>query len=156
MGVEIERKFLVCSDAWQPAPRKIRVRQAYLAITETNNIRVRLSDEAAWLTIKGKAIAGARPEFEYDIPLADAEELVGLSPFPVIEKTRHFVEHAGLTWEIDVFAGANQGLVLAEVELEDIQQPVEIPDWIGEEVTGDIRYHNAHLCRYPYRTWSHT
>lgn len=154
MNIEIERKFLVASDDWQPANRKMTIRQAYLAIGETSTIRVRLSDEAAWLTIKGKTVGIVRPEFEYELPLTEAEEIAQLSPYPVIEKTRYFVDHDGLTWEIDVFAGANEGLIVAEVELERADQSVEIPDWVGPEVTGDYRYHNAYMCRHPYNTWS--
>ena len=154
MSVEIERKFLVRSDAWHPAPRCMQIRQAYLCIGETNTIRVRLGDHQAWLTIKGPTLGGVRPEFEYAIPVADAEQIAALSPYPEIEKTRHFVEFAHHLWEIDVFSGANEGLVLAEVELDAVDEAVQMPDWIGEEVTGDIRYHNAHLCRHPYTTWS--
>lgn len=156
MSVEIERKFLIRDDSWHPSLRSMPIRQAYLAISDANTIRVRLSDQAAWLTIKGKSFDGARPEFEYPIPLPEAEQLAVLSPYPIIEKTRHFVEFAGMTWEIDVFAGENHGLVVAEVELERIDQAIDLPDWVSTEVTGDFRYHNAHLCRHPYSTWPHT
>lgn len=154
MNIEIERKFLVQPGKWQPTTRLRVIRQAYLAISEQSTIRVRISDQSAWLTIKGKTHGLARLEFEYPIPIAEAEHLVHLSEFSVIEKTRYFVEHAGLTWEIDLFAGENAGLVLAEVELEREDQPVELPDWVGAEVTGDYHYHNAYLCRHPYSTWS--
>ncbi len=153
MGIEIERKFMVTGDAWRDAPQRRAMRQAYLAIQPQNTVRVRIAEADAWLTIKGPNQAGIKPEFEYAIPLADAEILVQLSPYPVIEKVRHYYPYEGLVWEVDEFAGANAGLIVAEVELDRVDQDVPLPDWIGTEVTGDPRYLNAQLCQHPYRDW---
>ena len=155
MGVEIERKFLVASDDWRAQADAGRVfRQGYLSTTRERTVRVRRSGDLAWLTIKGAPRDGARAEFEYAIPTADADELLALCEPTVIDKTRYLVPFAGRTWEVDVFAGANAPLVLAEVELEAADAAVERPDWVGREVTSDPRYQNSRLSRTPYGSWA--
>ncbi len=154
MGIEIERKFLVRDDGWRiAADEGVACRQGYLASGEGATVRVRIMGKEAFLTIKGPSTGGlARPEFEYPIPVADAQALLDLCG-NVVEKTRHRVLHGGLTWEVDLFAGDNTGLVLAEVELEAEAQAVELPEWAGPEVTGDVRYYNAYLARHPFILW---
>jgi CYTH domain-containing protein len=152
--VEIERKFLLEGDAWRAGAEAVRVRQGFLAATERCTVRVRTVLGRGVMTIKGPTRGFSRHEFEYEIPVEDAEFLLeGFCVGPVIDKVRHRVSHAGLVWEIDVFEGENAGLVLAEVELDSEDQPVELPPWIGEEVTGDERYYNAYLSRHPHSTW---
>lgn len=155
MAQEIERKFLVKNDSWRDAAnRGTAYRQGYLSTERGRVVRVRVKGSQAVLTIKGERIGIAAPEFEYPIPVADAEELLAdLCLRPLIEKVRYEVAHAGLTWEIDVFSGDNEGLVLAEVELESEDQEVELPGWAGPEVSDDRRYSNASLVSSPYRSW---
>jgi len=152
MATEIERKFLVSGDGWRGG-EGTRFSQGYLTADPDRTVRVRLAGEKAWLTLKGRPVGISRSEFEYEIPIADAAELLKLCLPTVIDKTRYCVDHEGHTWEIDVFHGENDGLIVAEVELEseDIQPP--IPEWIGQEVSDDPRYFNSHLSRYPYRKW---
>jgi len=116
-------------------------------------VRVRRAGEHAFLTIKGESHGAARAEFEYAIPLADVDELLALCPGPIIEKTRHRIGHGGRIWEVDVFDGDNAGLIVAEVEIPDADATVDVPDWAGEEVTPDPRYHNANLSTHPFSTW---
>lgn len=151
MGREIERKFLVDGDGWRAGdPPGERIRQGYLASDPERSVRVRLSADAARLTVKGASRGAVRAEFEYPIPLEDAREMLDtLCSTPQIEKTRHRVEHAGHVWEVDCFHGANDGLVVAEIELPSEDAPFERPPWVGEEVTGDPRYLNANLVRHP-------
>lgn len=155
MNIEIERKFLVRDDSWRAAADDgRRYRQGYLCSEPGRTVRVRIGDEQAILAIKGKRAGLARPEFEYPIPLADAELLLDTCcPHPPVEKTRYLVSFGGLTWEVDEFSGANRGLILAEVELERVDQPVPLPPWAGREVTDDGRYYNAYLARCPYTQW---
>ena len=153
MGTEIERKFLVSGDGWQQGPA-VMYRQGYLSTDKERTVRVRYGGERAFLTVKGENTGATRLEFEYEIPRRDAEEMLDqLCERPLIEKRRYRVQLGGLTWEIDEFLRENEGLVLAEVELEDEGQVVEPPPWVGPEVTGDPRYFNANLVRRPYRTW---
>lgn len=163
MPLEIERKFLVQGDAWRrdadgrPVPAVV-IRQGYLFADGLRNARVRLSRGAsgdrAYLTVKGKRSGIERYEFEYPIPIADAELMLDrLCNPPLIEKTRHLVEYAGLTWEIDEFAGANAGLILAELELKRADQAFETPAWVLREVTDDGRYYNTYLAAHPYSSW---
>lgn len=154
MATETERKFLVRDNAW-PAdtPRRL-LRQGYLSDNERCTVRVRTADDNdAWLTIKGSTQGFSREEFEYAIPCAEAKALLRLAGASVLEKWRYRVLVNGLIWEIDEFLGENTGLVLAEVELAYAAQELVLPDWIGEEVTGDPRYYNAMLVRHPYRCW---
>lgn len=160
MATEIERKFLVVSDAWRSGAGPGRkYRQAYLCDDGRCAVRLRISGAKAKLSLKArKAETGpaiVSHEFEYDIPLVDAEEMLReLTAGSVIVKTRYEVRHAGLTWEIDVFEGENAPLVLAEVELANAEQDPPLPPWVGREVSNDERYLNAALARRPYSTWA--
>jgi len=154
MGLEIERKFLVKRAAWRPPAAGSRYRQGYLSTDPARSVRVRLAGGQAWLTIKGATVGIARAEYEYPIPVTDAHEMLDrLCRRPLIDKTRYRVELAGLVWEVDEFHGDNAGLLMAEVELADAHQHVELPDWVGEEVTADPRYYNASLVDSPFREW---
>lgn len=154
MGQEIERKFLVKADLWQPPNSGSPIRQGYLPVQEKRTVRVRIAGDRAYLTLKGPAQGLVRSEFEYEIPVADAEAILAqLCSGPLVEKTRYRLPHGGLTWEVDEFFGDNAGLLMAEVELIRPDQPVELPAWIGQEVTDDPRYYNASLSRYPYKEW---
>lgn len=148
MPVEIERKFLVINDGWRrSAGPGQALRQAYVAQEEHASVRVRLSNDRAWLTLKSARIGIMRDEFEYEISLADARDmLVRLCPGPVIEKTRYRVPHGGRIWEVDVFAGSAEGLVMAEVELPSPDEPLDLPAWVGREVTDDLRFRNSSLA----------
>ena len=130
-----------------------RLQQGYLSTDPERTVRIRLVGERAWLTIKGRSIGASRLEFEYSLPAADARQLLTLCQSPLIDKTRHRVPFAGHTWEVDVFHGDNQGLVIAEVELEREGEDVQLPAWLGEEVTGDPAYYNSNLIRRPYCAW---
>lgn len=155
MGVEIERKFLVRGEAPLDRGDGVPIRQGYISRDEAIAVRVRRAGERAYLTIKGERSAIERAEFEYEIPVADAEAMLAeLCTPPLIEKTRFRVRHGARTFEVDVFAGANDGLVLAEIELASPEEAVELPDWIGREVTDDPRYRNASLAAQPFdRAW---
>lgn len=147
MGIEIERRFLITDDRWRPAVTGTRrLRQGYLAREDGVAVRLRIDGGAARLTIKGRG-GLSRPEFEYALPLAEAEEMLAtLCTGRSITKTRHLVPHGGLTWEVDVFEGPLAGLVIAEVELPSTDHPVGLPAWAGREITGDHRYANAALA----------
>lgn len=157
MKQEIERKFLVADESWRRAATSAtRIRQGYLCVEPGRTVRVRLAGGQAWLTIKGAGDGAARAEFEYPLPVADARDLLDhLCQRPQIDKTRHLVPHGELTFEIDIFHGDNEGLVMAEVELEAADTHVDLPPWIGREVTGDHRYFNAYLAQHPFKTWPH-
>ncbi len=156
MALEIERKFLVRSDAWREnASNASGLRQVYLATTDKASIRVRVIDDAtARLTIKSSNTDLSREEFEYTVPVDDALALMPLGVGTAIEKVRYSVPVEGLLWDVDVFEGANAGLVLAEIELEHAAQDVAVPDWIGTEVTGDPKYYNSNLTYLPFSHWS--
>ena len=149
MGQEIERKFLVKSDGWRTAATGHSwIVQGYLSSNDKATVRIRIFDGArAVLTLKGAIQGYSRPEYEYDVPIEDARELMELAQPHVIEKRRHEVLHHGMRWEVDVFAGKHEGLVLAEIELETEEQAIALPDWIGREVSDDGRYYNAALSR---------
>lgn len=153
MAVEIERKFLVMGQPWLQVPGVV-FRQGYLNRDKARTVRVRVAGEVAFLTIKGVSVGATRAEFEYPIPLADAEALLALCEGPLIEKTRHVLTHAGTVWELDVFAGDNAGLVVAEVELLSEDQAFVRPGWLGAEVTQDVRYFNSNLAAHPYCRWT--
>lgn len=154
MSREIERKYLVVGEAWRSPGTVIRLRQGYLSTVKERTVRVRVAGDAGYLTVKGITRGATRTEFEYEIPVADADHMLDeLCERPLIEKTRHLVDHGDLTWEIDEFGGVNTGLVIAEVELEDEAQPIDLPGWIGDEVTADPRYFNANLIAHPYSRW---
>lgn len=155
MAKEIERKFLVAGDAWRGLAPGTVYRQGYLSTVKERTVRVRLVGSKGYLTVKGLSVGPVRSEFEYEIPAADADEMLGsLCKKPIIEKTRYRIPFGGLTWEVDEFAGVNAGLVVAEVELADEAQPIATPDWIAAEVTGDPRYFNANLIANPYSAWA--
>lgn len=156
MATEIERKFLLVSDAWrQLVVRAETFRQGYLSNNPRASVRVRIANDTATLNIKGMTIGLQRPEYEYTIPLAEAAELLDqLCERPLIEKTRHFVEFGGNLWEIDEFHGDNAGLVVAEVELDSPDQVIMMPAWVGKDVSHVERYYNVRLTQYPYNRWT--
>jgi len=153
MGIEIERKFLVCGDAWRALAAPLLLRQGYLSSQPERVVRVRIEGEAAMMTVKGRSVGASRGEWEYPIPLADAEELLRLCEQPLVEKYRRRIAFGGLIWEVDEFLGANAGLVVAEVELSSEDQAFDKPDWVGAEVSDDARYFNSNLIRHPYTRW---
>lgn len=148
MAKEIERKFLVSCDHWRSqATESIDIIQAYVAVGEDRNVRIRvIADRSAQLTVKLGRHAVTRDEYEYEIPVPDAREMIAAALGNVIEKTRHIVPHGGFIWEVDVFGGVYKGLIVAEVEMESEDDTPEIPDWVGQEVTGDRRYSNMVLA----------
>lgn len=154
MATEIERKFLVIGEEWRKSATGTIYRQGYIFSDVHRTVRVRVAGEKGFLTIKGTAVGLARPEFEYAIPTEDAMLMLDtLCDRPLIEKTRYVLKQGDLTWEIDEFAGENQGLIIAEVELTDENQPIELPSWIGSEVSHDPRYFNAALAKNPFSQW---
>lgn len=155
MGFEIERKYLVKGSDWKAAVTGQFYRQGYLSSHPDRTVRVRTTDDQAYLTIKGKTSGVSRPEYEYAIPYEDAVELLNqLCEKPLIEKVRYKVPYEGLLWEVDEFQGENQGLIVAEVELTDENQTIALPSWIDQEVTADERYYNANLFKQPFSQWS--
>ncbi len=155
MAVETERKFLVNGERWRCEATATALKQGYISDDTKVAVRVRIAGEQAFLTVKGAKSGISRLEYEYAIPLADAEELLAqLCQRPIIEKTRYTLDYRGLEWVVDEFAGDNAGLVVAEVELDREDQVFERPDWAGEEVTDDPRYLNVNLAKHPYRTWA--
>lgn len=155
MGREIERKFLLKNDKWRAeAGEAVSFRQGYLSTVKERTVRVRTRGGQGYLTIKGITRGVSRVEYEYEIPAAEADEMLSeLCEKPLIEKNRYCVKREGLTFEIDEFFGDNQGLVLAEVELESEDQSFTVPDWLGEEVSADPRYFNSNLTKHPFREW---
>ncbi len=153
MPSEIERKFLVANNSWRDGSPGTMIAQGYLSQEPDRTVRVRIGGEKAWLTIKGRSEGISRAEFEYAIPLEDARELLAMCLPSVIEKTRHEVSHAGHLWEVDVFHGANEGLVIAEVELADESISPELPPWVGAEVSAEACYFNSCLAVLPYAKW---
>lgn len=151
MFLEIERKFLVDNLNTEGLKSK-KLKQAYLA-KDGCTLRVRIADNEAFLTIKGKTEGISRAEFEYQIPIEDANELMKLAIYPPIIKTRYYIDVDGKTWEVDVFEGENEGLVMAEIELNSEDEEFTLPEWAIDEVTGDKRYYNAYLARKPYKKW---
>lgn len=152
MATEIERKFLV-KESWQPCSEGVKIAQGYLSTVPERTVRVRLKGEKGFLTVKGKNQGICRAEFEYEIPAADAEAMLELAEQPVLSKTRYLEQHGGHIWEIDVFAGENRGLVVAEIELAQADEDFVRPEWLGEEVSGDVRYYNANLIKMPFCLW---
>ncbi|NJK40716.1 MAG: CYTH domain-containing protein [Acaryochloridaceae cyanobacterium SU_2_1] len=153
MGLEIERKFLVIGEGWRSEHPGIPMIQGYLLASTQATIRVRIAHQQAYLTLKSKVEHLTRQEFEYAIPLEDAQAILSLCDLGVVSKTRYKIALDDLVWEVDEFASANQGLLLAEVELSSPDQSVSLPDWIGEEVSYDPRYFNSYLAQHPYSTW---
>lgn len=155
MATEIERKFLVTDETWREAVSKSSFyRQGYLASSDGASVRVRVADDKAYLNIKSMTLGISRHEFEYVIPVTDAEEMLDeLCVGPKIEKTRHFVDHGDHTWEVDVFEGDNEGLVVAEIELGSEEEAFAKPSWAGKEVSHEERYYNVCLVKHPYKQW---
>lgn len=158
MADEIERKFLVSGEGWREAVVGTRtIKQGYLANTDDCSIRVRVSGDVGYISVKSAGLAISRKEYEYTIPLADAEEMLDLfCAGNRIEKCRYVVEHCGRHWEVDVFEGENDGLVLAEIELGSVDEAFSPPEWTGAEVSGDPRYLNSNLSTEPFSTWETT
>jgi len=155
VGQEIERKFLVKGDEWRPlSTGALTMRQGYLSDGFSSSVRVRIEDERAFINIKSSVDGIHRHEFQYEIPVSDAVDLLDhVALRPLIEKTRHEVPLGKHLWEIDVFEGENSGLIVAEVELAHADEPFERPSWIGEEVSDDLRYYNVSLRKNPYKNW---
>jgi adenylate cyclase len=157
MGVEIERKFLLRHDGWKRnIVKSVRLCQGYLKTGKDSacSVRVRVDGDEARLNIKSATLGTTRTEFDFAIPAADGQALLDqLCARPFVEKTRHYVEHAGHWWEIDIFEGENAGLEMAEIELKSADERFEKPDWLGEEVSHDPRYYNSNLVRHPYSKW---
>ena len=155
MATEIERKFLVTGDFSRDVFEAERIVQGYICSQPGRTVRIRIRGAAGFLTIKGPSDEKglSRYEFEQSIPLADAEELLKLCEPGAIDKVRHLVRCGAHVWEIDVFHGANEGLVMAEIELASEDEPFEKPGWLGVEVSGDRRYYNSMLTKHPYAEW---
>jgi len=153
MASEIERKFLVSDLSCVAGSEGLRIVQGYLSKDPERTVRVRLAGEQAWITIKGRSKGISRAEYEYPIPLEDAKDLLGLCLPSVIDKTRHCIDFSGHVWEVDVFHGANEGLVVAEVELASENERPELPPWVDLEVSSDPRYFNSRLASAPYGAW---
>ena len=155
MAVEIEHKFLLANNTWRKqVSYSVKYKQGYLSSVATSSIRVRISDDHAWLNIKSATIGTHRHEYEYEIPMSDAQEIItNLCIKPLIEKTRHIVVDYGNTWEIDEFEGDNEGLIVAEIELPEVGAVFSSPAWLGTEVTSDHRYYNNNLASHPYSVW---
>ena len=154
MAIEIERKFLVKEKPFSIAKRSLKINQGYIINEKSNVIRVREKGDDYFLTIKGNNIGISRLEYDFPISKEDAKELIfHFCKTTLIEKTRHYIEHKGHTWEVDEFHGKNNGLIVAEIELESEDEKFEIPDWVGEEVTQDDRYYNMNLAIHPFTSW---
>jgi CYTH domain-containing protein len=159
MAIEIERKFLVKRDSWRGLGKAIHYRQGYIRTENHATVRVRIAGDRGYLTLKALAPGSSgirRLEYEYPIPLEDAQEMLeDLCDRPQIDKIRYTFNWGGMVWEVDEFAGDNQGLILAEVELTDANQEIQLPEWVGEEVSEDYRYFNSYLASHPYSQWQH-
>jgi adenylate cyclase len=154
MSKEIERKFLVKNLDFKKSAERILIKQGFLSTVKDRVVRVRIKGEKACITIKGISIGASRTEFEYKIPPPDAEIMLNdLCEKPVIEKYRYLVKSNDFTWEVDEFKGQNEGLIIAEIELQSENQAFEKPDWVGQEVTDDPKYYNANLIKNPYSLW---
>lgn len=156
MAYEIERKFLVNGDYKSDVYKSYPIQQGYLSLTGTSVVRVRIRGEQAFITVKSALEEGAitRHEWEYEIPVEDAAEMLTLCGEGVIDKTRHLVKIGSHLFEVDEFHGKNEGLLVAEVELEREDEPFERPEWLGEEVTGNVRYYNSYLSIHSYKEWA--
>jgi adenylate cyclase len=156
MPIEIEHKFIVNKDEWSgiKPENSLAIKQAYLSTDPDKTIRLRTLGKSAFITIKGKTANAVRKEFEYEIPLDEAVEMIELFGENVIEKTRHYIHHLDHLWEVDEFFGLNAGLLVAEVELTKEDETYAIPGWAGQDVTEDARYYNSYLIKHPYSTWN--
>ena len=154
MGMEIERKFLVKNDSWRTQGKGTRCVQGYLSRDKERTVRVRTMGGEGFLTVKGITLGPARAEYEYEIPYEDAREmLVELCRKPLIDKIRYHVRYRGAVWEVDEFTGENRDLILAEIELQSVNQIPKRPPWVGQEVTGNPRYFNTNLVVHPFGKW---
>ena len=153
MAIEIERKFLVINDSWKKQANGTLFKQAYLSSNPERTVRVRISAEKAFITIKSKSQGVSREEFEFPIPVEDAEALLTLCETAPLEKIRHHINYGDHLWEIDEFMGSNTGLVIAEIELQNETESFEHPAWLGEEVSDDKRYFNSQLTLHPFTSW---
>lgn len=154
MAKEIERKFLVKGNSWRNLASGKPYRQGYLSTVKERTVRVRSVGDKGYITVKGPTVGATESEYEYEVPLADANEMLDhLCERPLIEKIRYRIPAGDVTWEVDEFQGENRGLITAEVELADENQAISIPDWIGVEVTGDPRYFNSNLVAHPFCQW---
>lgn len=152
--LEIERKFLLKNDDYKKLSEGVLIKQGYICSENDRVVRIRIYGEKSFLTIKNATIGFSRDEFEYEIPLTDAEKMLScVCQHPIIEKLRYKVNYEGFVWEIDEFFGENEGLVVAEIELEKENQTFPKPTWIAQEVTNDVRYYNANLFKNPYKNW---
>lgn len=155
MALEIEHKFLVNSSAYRSLAKPVLYRQGYLAVLSDKIVRVRTAGTKAYITIKAKVSVLTRKEYEYEIPLADAETMLNeMCMGPLIEKYRYKIFYEGFVWEVDEFLGDNSGLVVAEIEVKSENQDFPIPLWVDTEVTGDPRYLNSNLSKKPFNTWN--
>ena len=155
MAIEIERKFLVRGNGWQNQAVGQVYRQGYMYTEDGVTLRARVVGDKGYLTIKGPAFGHSRAEYEYEIPCKDAEKMLNsLCSSSLIQKVRYHVYYGKSVWEIDEFVGDNKGLIVAEVELDDENQTIELPEWIGEEVSHDHRYSNSNLSKNPWKNWS--
>jgi adenylate cyclase len=156
MAVEIERKFLVDKQKWSEADKGkgYLFRQGYILTDPAKTIRIRVTDDTGFITIKGKSVGASRPEYEYPIPKRDAQELLDNFCQSDISKLRYIVKYSDNKWEIDEFLGENEGLIVAEIELTSEQESFDVPDWIDREVTGEEKYYNSKLSLTPFKTWS--
>lgn len=154
MPTEIERKFLVSGSDWRSLGSAVVYRQGYLVSGSHHSVRVRVAGDRGFLTIKGASVGITRAEYEYDIPIGEAQEMLDtLCDRPLIEKVRYTIEANGLIWVVDEFMGDNQGLIVAEVELDTADQAIELPAWIGDEVSHDPRYFNSNLAKHSFKHW---
>lgn len=155
MATEIERKFTLKSNSWKnQASHQCRYVQGYLAGNDRSSVRVRIAGDKANINIKSATLGIERMEYEYEIPVIDAQEMLDqLCQKPIIDKTRYFVPFAGKTWEVDEFYGDNAGLVVAEIELNDAEESFELPDWADDDVSHDVRYYNVSLVTHPFKDW---
>ena len=155
MPTEIEHKYLVDKNLWKQVTSNncVQIRQGYLLTDPNKTIRIRTSGEKGFITIKGKMVGASRPEFEYEIPIADANQLINNFCSGIIEKTRHYVNHENKIWEVDVFEGLNSGLIVAEIELENENESYIKPNWVNLDIKNDNKYANSNLTIRPYNTW---
>jgi len=153
MGIEIERKFIVTGDEWREGAEPVFYSQAYLCSTPGQTTRVRIGGDKAYITIKGKTTGISRKEFEYEIPVDEAGQIMSICPLPPVEKYRSRIEWKNKIWEVDEFTGLNKGLIIAEIEMESEDENLDLPPWVGEEVSGQSKYYNALLYKEPYTTW---
>jgi adenylate cyclase len=155
MGIEIERKFLVHDDKWSALakPAGTHYNQGYIINNERGAARVRVAGERAYITFKGASSSISRAEFEYPVPVNEAQELLKLFAVSSVEKIRYLITYAGKLWEVDVFLGDNMGLIVAEIELQSEDELFELPEWVSTEVTHEDKYFNSNLSIHPYKMW---